>query len=500
MTKNKWTIILCTLTLALTLSSKANAQLNQERIWGRDRYETSIEVSKNGWSSGSEYVILASGENFPDALSATPLAKKYNAPVLLNPNGFLDSRVQDELQRLCVKKVFIIGGEGVIPENVKKEIEDKNMVVERLAGQNRYETAVKVAEKVGFNGEIFLVNGENFPDALSVSPIAAQKSAPILLTPQSGMPKAVEEYVKGKNITKSYIIGQDDVISKDVTSMIPNEERISGNSKYDTNVEVLKRFKDMIKEDNLYVASGKNFPDALSGSALAAKNSSAVMLLDEDSGENTDKYILDKKMNLPKITILGGNGSLADELINSTLYPEKYNGQKLKFILDREMLLKVDSKTGERVQICKERVAKYKVYNNYIYIETIPGVKASYSDKDKMQLYRMNLDGKGKVHIADLNSYGYEYGFQYISTCDLFDVYDNHIYYASYEGSICKTDLDGGEKIELKAYGKETNSLVPLAFKAQGEYLYFNLLYPCDECIQKEFRIKFDGTGLEQLY
>ncbi|WP_431602444.1 cell wall-binding repeat-containing protein [Clostridium ljungdahlii] len=125
------------------------------------------EVSKNGWANGSEYAVLANGQNFPDALSAAPLAKKYNAPILLNPDSDLDSRVENELQRLGVKQIFIIGGPSVISDTIKNKLEELNIKTTRLWGQNRYETSIKIAEQLDFNGQVVVVSGENFPDALA---------------------------------------------------------------------------------------------------------------------------------------------------------------------------------------------------------------------------------------------------------------------------------------------------------------------------------------------
>ncbi|WP_411681893.1 cell wall-binding repeat-containing protein [Clostridium thailandense] len=44
---------------------------------------------------------------------------KYNAPILLNPGQTLDARVESELKRLGAKQVFIIGGTGVVPQNIQ---------------------------------------------------------------------------------------------------------------------------------------------------------------------------------------------------------------------------------------------------------------------------------------------------------------------------------------------------------------------------------------------
>ena len=88
-----------------------------QRLQGLDRYETSISISKSGWKT-SDNVVLASGLDFPDALSAAPLAKQLNAPILLIGTT-LDTAINNELNRLQVKNVFVVGGEGVVSKSIK---------------------------------------------------------------------------------------------------------------------------------------------------------------------------------------------------------------------------------------------------------------------------------------------------------------------------------------------------------------------------------------------
>ncbi|KAA8666394.1 cell wall-binding repeat-containing protein [Clostridium sp. HV4-5-A1G] len=344
MFKNKLIFVLCAIGISLFMSSKvmaANYAPYVQRICGDDRYATAIEVSKNGWANGSEYAVLANGQNFPDALSAAPLAKKYNAPILLNPDSDLDSRVENELQRLGVKQIFIIGGPSVISDTIKNKLEGLNIKTTRLWGQNRYETSIKIAEQLNFNGQVVVVNGENFPDALSIAPIAAEKSMPIILTLPNTLPESAANYVKNNKITKTYIIGEKDVVSDNIANSFPNSERIwnsnyvyNGSSRYDTNIAVLNKFRNDLNLSNIYLASGENFPDALAGSALAAKNSSAIALvngsLEAFTIHNDDIYNDDDIHNYDNILsirnfsslnkpfrVLGGTSSINDTIIGS---------------------------------------------------------------------------------------------------------------------------------------------------------------------------------------
>jgi putative cell wall-binding protein len=118
MIKNKLILMLCAIGIAFSMSTKVSASNNTQRIWGNDRYATAIEVSKNGWVDGSEYVVLANGENFPDALAA----KNSSAIVLVNNNAeqttkdFMFSNITPK----C--KTNILGGNGVIPTELINDV------------------------------------------------------------------------------------------------------------------------------------------------------------------------------------------------------------------------------------------------------------------------------------------------------------------------------------------------------------------------------------------
>ncbi|WML36114.1 Ig-like domain-containing protein [Clostridium sp. OS1-26] len=146
------------------------------RLGGKDRYETSVAISKAGWNGTSEYAVLASGGDFPDGLSAATLAKKYNAPILLTSRDSIPGGVLSELARLRVNHVLITGGIGVISQEVENQLIKMGMTTERFGGKDRFETSVKIAKKLGnTSGEIIIANGYEWTDALSVSPIAAKK-------------------------------------------------------------------------------------------------------------------------------------------------------------------------------------------------------------------------------------------------------------------------------------------------------------------------------------
>jgi putative cell wall-binding protein len=190
----------------------------------------------------------------------------------------------------------------------------------RLWGMDRYETSVQVANYMGGSEEIFIATGEDFPDALSIGPIAAVKSAPILLTEGASLPGCVKQYIDTHIINKIYVIGGTDVISNDVTSGLSNVERITGNGRYERNINIIDKFSSgtsIVSLGTVCIATGENFPDALSGSAFSAPIKSPVILVSENLSDYTKNYVKDKLSIIDKVYVFGGTGAVSDSVVNS---------------------------------------------------------------------------------------------------------------------------------------------------------------------------------------
>lgn len=189
-----------------------NSGFNVKRLSGADRTETAIEVAKKVNSSPTE-VFLTYGYDFPDALSIAPAAAKHRTPILLNKGkNTLSKNVLDYLKSHGVKKVTIIGGTGVISNNIVKELETNQIKVSRISGKNRILTALEVAKIYYPNStKASLANGYNFPDALSGGSFAFHQDMPVLLTHANSITLEVKNYLNGKE--KVYLFGGKGVIS-----------------------------------------------------------------------------------------------------------------------------------------------------------------------------------------------------------------------------------------------------------------------------------------------
>ena len=272
--------------------------LFSDRLYGFNRYDTAVEIAKETFRENeAPHVVLATGSDFPDALAGAPLAYAKDAPILLTKTDRIPDDVLNAFDYFGVEEVTIIGGENAVSKKVENKLRnDLSMKVNRIAGDDRYDTAAKIADELGATSETaYVTYGGNYPDALSIASIAAMEGSPILLTKSNDIPDATSDALQ--NYSDSYAIGGPAVISDSVVDQLPDGERIAGSDRYETSVNVAKELDVRLQSVNL--ATGLGFADALTGSVHAAVNEEPVILtrpnklstpakkLFEDYGTNT---------------------------------------------------------------------------------------------------------------------------------------------------------------------------------------------------------------------
>ena len=167
------------------------------RLDGADRYETAIEIAAEVKAMrGSLYdgtAFVCTGADFPDALSAAPIAAANGWPIYLTPTDALPGDVADAMIRNDwggnpSNHGYIIGGTAVVSTGVADTLDASPfMGFMRIWGPNRYATSAEVAT-VGFDGLGMLMSrpalttGEDFPDALAGGVLQGNDCCPVLLT------------------------------------------------------------------------------------------------------------------------------------------------------------------------------------------------------------------------------------------------------------------------------------------------------------------------------
>lgn len=316
-----------------------NADIEIDRTQGTDRYLTAIAASK-AYFIRSDYAIVCTGQNFPDALSAGPLADAYGAPLLLTRRDAASPELLAELARLHVQNVVIVGGSDVVSDNVLQQIDAVVNGVWRLAGDDRYETSANIAtlmwqEMYGAPFTVrraFFARGDNFPDALAVGPVAAGARVPILLVKPTSVPASVAEAVDDMNLTSGVVVGGSDVVSDAVRStlrtlMIANGgddhdpmivERWAGDTRYETAVAVIEQgvAARWIDLDTVGIATGINFPDALGGGAALGHYGSPVVLVKGGTvPAEVGTWINENAHAIGRMDMFGGTDVLPESLL-----------------------------------------------------------------------------------------------------------------------------------------------------------------------------------------
>ena len=297
------------------------------RIFGESRYETAIKAAdymkeSNGWAEFPT-VIVASGKDFADALSGSYLAAVSCAPILLVHPSYEDM-IYDYIQANTSPggTVYLLGGTTAVSEDFENRLTGFNAV--RLGGKNRYETNVKIlteANKVDdtYAKDLLVCSGTGFADALSTSSVGK----PILLVGKT-ISDDQKQYLTDEGPTTAWIIGGEGAVSADIANdlkeFVPESSttRLAGMNRYETSFKVADEFYKGSHETAVIVY-GQNFPDGLSGGAVAWVISAPVLLAMNNEAMNAYVAPWAAGSGAYNSITFGGAGLISDESILSVM-------------------------------------------------------------------------------------------------------------------------------------------------------------------------------------
>lgn len=311
--------------------------ISVKRISGSDRYKTALEISKNTFEQ-ADMAIIAYSHNFPDAMFGGKLAVRYNMPILLSQKDKISDEVMNELDRLKVKKVYILGGQSAISLKAERQLLNKYSV-KRLAGKDRAHTAweinleiTRIAEGIpdteplpawDFSSQI-MASGYDFADALSAAPFVGQLKGSEEVNLYGHYP--TESYAFVPYFGDELFYGGAFIIGgpKAVPHMWPSDEyhaqgvgrRIYGANRYATAVEIAKLYPLSIgKEiDTVVLASGLNYPDALAAAPYVSTQNAALLLTHPSQlSIETKRYIQNHKIK--NVIVLGGEKAVSPNVV-----------------------------------------------------------------------------------------------------------------------------------------------------------------------------------------
>ena len=328
--------------ITAVVSGKAGTGVFDEVVWGADsealarftryaganRYETAMNLATERYLTNGKLpgVIIASGTDYPDALSAVALASEKLYPILLVNESYEDA-VVDYINANATYSmpIYIVGGTGV----VSQEFEDalyKYPNVERLAGADRYATNLAVLGELNIDtrAEILVASGTAYADVLS----AAATGKPVVLVGDS-LNSAQRKFLGalGHN-DKYYIIGGTGVVSAALENELTSKEyvanvltdviRVAGDNRYTTNEKVYQQFAREWENTNpaVYIATGDDFADGLVAAANAGIFPFPLALVNNNNPETANYIIAEEKVaDEGRVFVFGGTGAVSNELV-----------------------------------------------------------------------------------------------------------------------------------------------------------------------------------------
>jgi len=328
---------LATVLLAAGLTAMTATQafaLTELELAGASRFETAVEISQAGWSTGSaNAVIIATGRNWPDALGGAVLCggDMLDGPLLLVEQDSIPDVVWNEISRLGASEAVILGGPSavgsVVEDRLNTELGASN--VTRLQGANRYATAnaiaahaieVDNANGLPYDGTAFVATGGDFPDSLAVSPYSMSGEWPLFLADPVA-DTVPDAYMSSLGVTNVYILGGVSAVSVNQEAALvaefgaENVTRLWGLNRYSTGTAIAQyAYENWFHDWNwCSFATGEKFPDALAGGTLAGKWGSVLLITPSDSLHSSVESKLETyKAGIDHVQFMGGTNALSD--------------------------------------------------------------------------------------------------------------------------------------------------------------------------------------------
>ncbi|MHB8465439.1 MAG: cell wall-binding repeat-containing protein [Acidimicrobiales bacterium] len=303
-------------TLSASCAAQANPTAPQgrvKRLDGPDRDTTGVAVSQAAFPTAGSAgaVVVASNDGYADALAGGPLAVAHNGPLLITPpRAGLDPNVNAEIRRVLLptRTVYVLGGPVAVDPSVVTALQTEGYSVTRVAGPDRFATAVAIADALHDPATVFEVTGFNFADALAAGPPAAGSGGVVLLTNGSAQAAATGAYVSAHPGTH-YAIGGP------AAAADPSARPISGADRYATALAVASRF--FSSPAAIGFASGAGFADALTGGPSIAHGPGPLLLVPPCGAlpAGLGAYVSGVRTSVKSASLFGGPKAVGDDIL-----------------------------------------------------------------------------------------------------------------------------------------------------------------------------------------
>lgn len=291
-----------------------------ERWSGADRYAASAAMSAKSFDPGVGVAYIASGEVYPDALSGAPVAGNDRGPVLLVEDDRIPGAIQAELRRLTPGRIVILGGPATVGTAVADKLEDYTSGgVSRLFGEDRFATSAAISRDAFDPGvpTVYIASGRIYTDALSGAPVAGKTATPVLLVDTDAIPASIAAELTRLKPGRIVVMGGTSTITAKVETELRRYTsgavlRYSGADRFDTSAAIAhENYNPGLAV--VYVASGRVFPDALSGAPIAGMTRGPVLLVDTDTVPPAIDVELER-LKPRRIVVLGGPATVSERV------------------------------------------------------------------------------------------------------------------------------------------------------------------------------------------
>jgi putative cell wall-binding protein len=284
----------------------AAAGLSVDRIAGTDRTGTAIAASQSSYpvAGSAGAVLLARDDVFADALTGGPLAAAKNAPILLtDPAGLLPA-VAAELARVLPAggTVYLLGGLVALHASVADAVTAAGFHVVRVAGLDRFGTAVAIAGALGDPSTVFEATGLNFPDAVSAGPAAIKEHGAILLTDGAAQSPDTAAYLALHKPPATFAIGGA------AAAADPNAIGLVGADRYGTAAAVATMF--FAGATHIGLATGDDFADPLVAAPALGRAGAPLLLVAATLPQAVAAYLASQAGTIVSATFYGGVDAL----------------------------------------------------------------------------------------------------------------------------------------------------------------------------------------------
>jgi putative cell wall-binding protein len=300
-----------------------------DRIAGSDRYDVAVAISQRAFAGQSNVVYVATGTNYPDALSAAPAAVKEGGPLLLTRPGDIPDSVRDEILRLKPAKIVVVGGPNSVSPDVYEQLSALTTgSIHRVDGADRYVVSRELVRYAfGSTAMAYVSTGANFPDALSASAAGGKSGSPVVLVnggASSLDSETTDLLTKYLGVSSIRIAGGPASVSPGIETrladIVDDVTRLSGADRFEASLNINRDAFPTAPVPTIYLATGLNFPDALAGAALAGKEGAPVYMVRQDC---VPIGVLDDmaRLGTTKVTLLGGTDTLSPAVQSLTSCP-----------------------------------------------------------------------------------------------------------------------------------------------------------------------------------